>query len=59
MYDEQVLLKVIARLMMQVEEEKRRREEVIRAFALVSSIKLDSVKEPSKEEIERRIVELQ
>lgn len=59
MYDEQVLLRVIARLMMQVEEERRRREEVIRAFASLSSIKSDSIKEPSEQEIERRIVELQ
>ena len=55
MYDEQALLKVIAKLMMQVEEERRRRVELIQAYG---SLKSFSVKEPTPEEIERRILEL-
>ncbi len=59
MYDEQAFLRIIGKLIQQVEEERCRREEVIRAFALLSSIKSTSIKEPSKEEIEKRIAELQ
>lgn len=55
MYDEETLLKVIAKLMMQVEEERKRRTELIQAFG---SLKPFSITEPTSEEIERRILEL-
>lgn len=58
MFDEQTLLRVIAKLMMQVEEERQRRVELIRAFAHVSNSGPHSVETPSAEDIERRIVEL-
>ena len=55
MFDEQTLLRVIAKLMMQIEEEKHRRVELIQVYA---SLKTFSIKEPTDEEIERRIREL-
>jgi hypothetical protein len=53
MYDETVLLKVIAKLMIQIEEEKHRRVEFIKA-----SLKPFSIEEPTTEDIERKIREL-
>ena len=55
MYDEATLLRVIAKLMQQVEEEKQRRAELIQAYA---SLKSFSIKKPTDEEVERRIREL-
>lgn len=55
MYDETTLLKVIRRLMVQVEEERKRRVELIQVFGGLKSF---SVTEPTSEEVERRILEL-
>jgi len=58
MFDENVLKKVIGKLMVQVEEEKRRRVEAIQALTSLPLLQPFSVRIPTDEEIERRIEEL-
>lgn len=58
MFDEAVLIKVIGRLMVQVEEEKRRRIEAIQALTNLPLLQPFLVRLPTEEEIERRIEEL-
>jgi hypothetical protein len=55
MLKENTLLRVIAKLMMQVDEERQRRIELIHAYASVRPVK---VHEPTADEVERRIIEL-
>jgi len=55
---EELLKKIIGRLMQQVEEEKRLRIEAIRALVNLPLLEPFSVKPPTEEEIERRIQEL-
>jgi hypothetical protein len=55
---EELLKKVIGKLMQQVEEERRLRIEAIQALVSLPVLEPFSVKVPSSEEIERRIQEL-
>ncbi len=55
---EKDLLKVIGKLMVQVEEERRRRIEAIQALTSLPLLKPFSIHIPTDEEIERRIQEL-
>jgi len=58
MFSEEILRRVIKKLMLQVEEEKRRREEAIRALTNISMLPPQPIRVPTDEEIERRIEEL-
>jgi hypothetical protein len=58
MFDEKALIKVIGKLMIQVEEERRLRAEAIQALTKLPHLSLYSIKIPTKEEIEKRILEL-
>ena len=58
MFDEKILIKVIGKLMIQVEEEKRRRIEAIQALTSLPLLKPFEVHVPTEGEIEKRIEEL-
>lgn len=58
MFDENILKKVIGKLMVQIEEEKRLRVEAIQAFMNLPMLEPFSIRIPTDVEIERRIEEL-